>query len=1380
MTRRICSSYMGHIWVMRESLTREKHMMVLHYEPAAFCNHADVEAFTEEKKKSLLVKRQGKGADFVRAVDEISEKFERLTKHMINDVLCSGDEGVESHAENVEGLGVNSWMKDLKKESLVSSNGPSETICSLRIDDSHGSEEQNDQISIVDHLRNATLTSNASLRRRSRDTSHSSDIQKRALSHQSSYSVSDESTDDFSLNDNIVKKSPDVHDTSSEVSTLVGNNGNDDIEFGPTVVESGTYSSNELCIVESNRKAESKIDNLEKGLELNGGFDTERTIIVLKKKRKPNKKRFDQEAAISTKQEEAAFVHSERNTCPVSFDCCHSLNERRLQTDGDEHLPLVKRARVRMGNVSEEQKSDELVGIVVKSEKDMASFDHNLSSSSDGSCATNETSRKDGSLPTDDQMQATEHGNTMDVEAALPPSKRLHRALEAMSANAAEANNGCLEASTLISVSSSGSAQFCNVGTHHILFDVNSDGRRKLHGTLLPDVKEMPNRVSGYSSSTFQVVNGSPRSSADEKCGAMSLENSMTQPMDCELSDKTVITELHDKSPHPCFVESGDKVSAASGHDALRPLSSLVRGESTNVQLQLCKPQSGTATTVSNHVDNVSVDDSVDKSLTSNCAAVFVSAVDMKPPSSFSDEKDGGDIQELTVGVKHMLTPKEPRVSPDSTSMKNLIAAAPAKRPHSQSGYLPESKYFKPVPDGSSRPTTIYYENSSHKLSPIKSTVNHTRIFLEETACSLHSGGISPDPNQQCHKPTDCAPNQNEKTLNKSMTHAEASAARKSFESLVSTLSRTKESIGRATRVAIDCVKYGIAGEVVQILLQNLERTVNLSRKLDLFFLVDSITQCSRVQKGAAGDSYPSLFQSVLPRLLFAAAPPGNTACDNRRQCLKVLRLWHERKILPESIVRHHIRELESTSGASFSSVSSRFPPRAERALNDPIREMEGMLVDEYGSNASFQIPVLVGSHLMDEEEEGSADDEKSFETVTPEHDTETCKEVEASLNSFPDKHTRILEDVDGGISSTYETRRAPTGHATHYQPDKHVSLGFAPPLPADNPPSPPPLPSSPPPVVPPCPPMLPIVPPPLPAAPCNHGDGLDSHRYAGRNSMQYPLSNHRSCGSSMNLRASNRGDCYAPGCIDYPKQMQLSSSSCNYQSSYGYHSGSHSSHLKPILHDHTEKDRAQTWRDHSSPFDRRVQYANEAQGGHFYGDGCARRPVQSEVSDRCRFSSAARSGMIVFSTSFFLTVLIPNLLAYHGPPAEVSSVSSGWSNPPRASSYRYSIAAARPPVENKISRVAGGTFTWLLETKITEIPWKVCSFLILMSFGKAEEKGSPHRKSCIIAQGYALYEFSCFNTSFYFEILQDTVPIVILFYFTISNDAWADILDAS
>ena len=39
----------------------------------------------------------------------------------------------------------------------------------------------------------------------------------------------------------------------------------------------------------------------------------------------------------------------------------------------------------------------------------------------------------------------------------------------------------------------------------------------------------------------------------------------------------------------------------------------------------------------------------------------------------------------------------------------------------------------------------------------------------------------------------------------------------------------------------------------------------------------------------------------------------------------------------------------------TISGVSLRRPSRAERAIDDPIREMEGMLVDEYGrSENSF------------------------------------------------------------------------------------------------------------------------------------------------------------------------------------------------------------------------------------------------------------------------------------------------------------------------------------------------------------------------------------------------------------------------------------------
>ena len=43
---------------------------------------------------------------------------------------------------------------------------------------------------------------------------------------------------------------------------------------------------------------------------------------------------------------------------------------------------------------------------------------------------------------------------------------------------------------------------------------------------------------------------------------------------------------------------------------------------------------------------------------------------------------------------------------------------------------------------------------------------------------------------------------------------AKAAIARHTFEGMLETLSRTKESIGRALRHAIDCAKYSLAGEV--------------------------------------------------------------------------------------------------------------------------------------------------------------------------------------------------------------------------------------------------------------------------------------------------------------------------------------------------------------------------------------------------------------------------------------------------------------------------------------------------------------------------------------------------------------------------------------
>ena len=49
-----------------------------------------MEAFTEEKKQSILGKHHGKGAEFGRAVKEIIEVFEKLKKETQLDETGSG------------------------------------------------------------------------------------------------------------------------------------------------------------------------------------------------------------------------------------------------------------------------------------------------------------------------------------------------------------------------------------------------------------------------------------------------------------------------------------------------------------------------------------------------------------------------------------------------------------------------------------------------------------------------------------------------------------------------------------------------------------------------------------------------------------------------------------------------------------------------------------------------------------------------------------------------------------------------------------------------------------------------------------------------------------------------------------------------------------------------------------------------------------------------------------------------------------------------------------------------------------------------------------------------------------------------------------------
>jgi hypothetical protein len=52
---------------------------------------------------------------------------------------------------------------------------------------------------------------------------------------------------------------------------------------------------------------------------------------------------------------------------------------------------------------------------------------------------------------------------------------------------------------------------------------------------------------------------------------------------------------------------------------------------------------------------------------------------------------------------------------------------------------------------------------------------------------------------------------------------------------------------------------------------------------------------------------------------------------------------------MPEDILRRYINDIEVPSDDSSTSFLLKRPSCAERSVDDPIREMDYMLVDEYG-----------------------------------------------------------------------------------------------------------------------------------------------------------------------------------------------------------------------------------------------------------------------------------------------------------------------------------------------------------------------------------------------------------------------------------------------
>ncbi|XP_057820295.2 uncharacterized protein LOC131033169 isoform X2 [Cryptomeria japonica] len=450
---------------------------------------------------------------------------------------------------------------------------------------------------------------------------------------------------------------------------------------------------------------------------------------------------------------------------------------------------------------------------------------------------------------------------------------------------------------------------------------------------------------------------------------------------------------------------------------------------------------------------------------------------------------------------------KDSDIALSSTSMKHLIAAAQAKRDQARSATMPQfvanEETVNSIPVFMSSPSPIR-ETSSHRCSPLQL---HSASVPHEDAKNAFAGVESGSPRgnvdqwgltdtMNLRSSEEGKISSEQKSVGGMLSgDTEAAVARDTFEGMLETLSRTKESIGRATRHAIDCAKYCIATEIVELLVQRLENESSFHRRIDLFFLVDSITQCSHSQKGIAGSSYIPAVQGALPRLLAAAAPTEGAARENRRQCLKVLRIWLERKILPESILRQYMNDIGSSNDDRAGGILPR-RPRVERAVDDPMREIEGNL-DEYGSNANFHLAGFSMSNVFEDEEEPCASDWKKSDDDLSVEPAEAQEDQTKSSTDPIDRHRHILEDVDGELemedvspTSEYDPSSSKDYMVQPISQDiPHCSLSDqsntcpplppgSPPLPEDPPPSPPPLPPSPPPP----PPSSP--PPPPPSSP--------------------------------------------------------------------------------------------------------------------------------------------------------------------------------------------------------------------------------------------------------------------------------------------------------
>lgn len=155
-----------------------------------------------------------------------------------------------------------------------------------------------------------------------------------------------------------------------------------------------------------------------------------------------------------------------------------------------------------------------------------------------------------------------------------------------------------------------------------------------------------------------------------------------------------------------------------------------------------------------------------------------------------------------------------------SSSLKHLIAVAQAKRKQTQShnySFDFSSSAFLSSTDGTCPSPLaaqgLYPMSSSALQADVPGSIQTTNIVSPS-----HSRPSALQNQVDIEDLSERRVSSGHQTAVGSLSGGtEAAVARDAFEGMIETLSRTKESISRATRCALDCAKYGIANEVGSI-----------------------------------------------------------------------------------------------------------------------------------------------------------------------------------------------------------------------------------------------------------------------------------------------------------------------------------------------------------------------------------------------------------------------------------------------------------------------------------------------------------------------------------------------------------------------------------